>query len=137
MFKFSRYLTAILMSCIILTGIHVVSPLQPIPASTTSGDFTKIPDLSKGQGPFKDGEHTGTASGYHGETTVSVAVQHGWITSLSIIKSGDDKEYLDKCKAPLLKAVLEKQETASIEAISGATFSSNGILDAIDQAVME
>ena len=56
-------------------------------------------------------------------------------SALNILKTEDDKEYLDMVVKPILKGVLDKQNTLEVDAVTGATFSSYGILDAIDDAL--
>lgn len=130
-----KYFIGTLLFCLLLGSIHSLSPIITLPPASASGDYSKPPDASKGTGPYKDGHYQGTATGYNGDMVISVTIEKGWISALTILKTGDDKEYLAKVKDPILMGVLDKQSTEEIEAVSGATFSSYGILDAIDDAL--
>ena len=83
---------------------------------------------------YIDGEYTGTALGFSGDLTVSVTVSGGAITDVQIVDTADDAEYLDKASA-LLQEIVDNQGTDGLDAVSGATFSSNGILDAFNNAM--
>ena len=85
---------------------------------------------------YQDGSYRGTGTGFSGDLTVEVTVEDAKITDVSIVDSADDAEYLDKASA-LLDEIAENQGADGIDAVSGATFSSNGILDAFRDAMEE
>lgn len=87
-------------------------------------------------GSDQDGSYRGTGTGFSGDLTVEVTVEDAKITDVSIVDSADDSEYLDKASA-LLDEIVENQGIDGIDAVSGATFSSNGILDAFRDAMEE
>ena len=82
---------------------------------------------------FKDGTYYGSGKGYKGMVKVKVLVKDGKINSIDIVENVDDPEYFNSAKA-VIDSVLDKQST-NVDVISNATFSSNGILDAIDNAL--
>ncbi|MFR9292987.1 MAG: FMN-binding protein, partial [Peptococcus niger] len=55
------------------------------------------------------------------------------IAQTKITETKDDADYIAKIQ-PLMAAVMEKQTTKT-DTVSGATFSSCGFLDAVDQAI--
>ncbi len=77
-----------------------------------------------------DGTYTGHGTGFGGDITVEVVIADGRITSC-VIKSAEDEtpEYLDAASA-LVDSVTEAQ-SADVDTVSGATLSSNGILEAV------
>ncbi|MGN1015162.1 MAG: FMN-binding protein [Butyricicoccus sp.] len=85
-------------------------------------------------GGYADGEYTGTAAGFGGDLTVSVIVSGGAIADVQIVSTADDAEYIDKASA-LLQEIVDNQGADGLDAVSGATFSSNGILDAFRNAM--
>ncbi len=129
-----KTILAVTLALAILAGIHAVSPIQEVQPVFAAGDVSRPPDPSKGEGPFTDGVYEGSADAYNGPLTMSVTVQQGWITALALRETTDDAEYVEKVKTPLLTRVLEAQSTA-VDGVSGATFTSYGMLDAIDQAL--
>ena len=77
-----------------------------------------------------DGTYTGHGTGFGGDITVEVVIVDGKIASCAI-KSAEDEtpEYLDAASA-LVDSVTEAQ-SADVDTVSGATLSSNGILEAV------
>lgn len=87
-------------------------------------------------GALKDGVYQGSAKGYNTLSTVEVVVKDGKIQSAKLISSDDDKAYLDKA-LPLLAAVVKAGGTTGVDTVSGATFSSTGLLDAVNDALSQ
>ncbi len=85
-------------------------------------------------GTYKDGTFTGTASGYHGTVKVSVTIKNNKIKTIKILENHDDAAYFNRAKGILLPLMIKKQST-NIDAVSGATFSSNGIIKAVRNAL--
>ena len=86
------------------------------------------------QGRYTDGVYTGSAHGYRGETSVSVTVENGNIVSVTIESHGDDDEFFDRAKNEIIGSILTTQST-DVSAVSGATFSSEGIINAVKNAL--
>ena len=82
---------------------------------------------------YKDGEYTGSGPGYHGPVKVSVKIEGGKIRDISILENTDDAEYFDRAKS-LINDILNKQST-DVSVVSGATYSSNGIIGAVNSAL--
>lgn len=83
---------------------------------------------------YVDGTWEGTGTGFGGEIKVSVTVQEGKIKNVEIISAkSEDPAYFDMAKV-LTKRIVEAQNT-KLDTISGATYSSNGILDATTDAL--
>lgn len=91
------------------------------------------PEVSKGRFPYPDGVYIGSGEGYRGETTVAVSLKDGTIDNIMVMNTEDDAAYFKRAES-LLKQVLQ-QQTTDLDAISGATFSSEGILEAIVDAL--
>ena len=91
------------------------------------------PEVPKGRFPYPDGVYIGSGEGYRGETTVAVSLKDGTIDNIMVMNTEDDAAYFKRAES-LLKQVLQ-QQTTDLDAISGATFSSEGILEAIADAL--
>lgn len=86
-------------------------------------------------GTYKDGTYTGSAAGFRGNITVSVTISGGKIASISVVSApGNDEPYLSKAKT-LIAKVLAKQSPNGVDTVSGATYSSNGIISAVRNAL--
>lgn len=84
--------------------------------------------------PYADGTYTGEAQGYGGTVAVELTVENGKITDLTITSAEkENTAYLDAASA-VIDSILEQQST-DVDTVSGATFSSNGILHAAEDAL--
>lgn len=98
----------------------------------TSGTVT--PQVT-GKFPYKDGIYYGTGEGYMGDITVAVVIQNKTVTSILVTETdGDGEEFVKKAKA-VADQIVKKQSTRKIDTVSGATYSSKGILEAIKDAL--
>ena len=86
------------------------------------------------EGAYKDGTYTGSAQGFGGDIKVKVTVSGQKITVIDITEaSGEDEAYLSMAK-DIISTMLDKQ-TADVDTVSGATYSSTGIKNAVTQAL--
>lgn len=84
--------------------------------------------------PYADGTYNGEAQGYGGTVSVAVTIQEGTITDVAIVSAKqEDAAYFDAAKG-VIDEILEAQ-TTEVDTVSGATFSSNGILHAVADAL--
>lgn len=85
-------------------------------------------------GAYADGEWEGEAQGFGGPISLKIKVDAGKLTDIEILSAeNEDKTYLSMAEA-MLPAILEAQ-SAEVDTISGATFSSEGIKNAAAQAL--
>ena len=89
--------------------------------------------IGKGDFDIADGTYTGCAQGYSGTVTVSVKVENRTITAIDIISQSDTESYFERAKG-VIRTILTNQ-TVNVDAVSGATFSSNGIIGAVKNAL--
>ena len=93
--------------------------------------------LSSGPGPYAtDGVFSGTAEGYGGPVTTQVTVENGWITAVEVVDASQEDEAWLEMASVLPERILEAQ-TPSIDVVSGATFTSTGILNGATEALIE
>ena len=84
--------------------------------------------------PYLDGTYEGEAEGFGGMITLQVTVENGQMTDRSILSAdGEDSAYLSNAK-DIIPKILEAQ-SADVDTISGATFSSTGIKNATAEAL--
>ncbi len=105
--------------------------VTPIP--TEIPHPTKTPDNPSDEQPvvklLKDGTYTGSAMGYSGKVNITLTIKDGKITEVTNTNS-DTRSFFNKAWRSIQPKILEKQSTEGIDTVSGATFSSVGILDA-------
>lgn len=75
----------------------------------------------------------GTGVGKHGDMTVAVTFDNGRIQAIEIVKEAENPVLAKKVYTDLKVAVIASN-SADLDAISGATFSSKGFLDAVKDA---
>ena len=108
-------------------------------ASTNSSDASsdsQAADEDSISGAYKDGECFGKASSYNGNVEVKVTISGGKITAIDIVKIKDDEEYFFDAQKKVIPEILEKQST-DVDAVAGATTSSEGICHAVEKALEE
>lgn len=84
---------------------------------------------------YKDGTYYGTGKGFAGTMKVKVDISGGKIVSISIVSTKDGDSYV-KIASSLLDTIVEKQST-NVDTVSGATFSSRGIIAAVRSALSQ
>ncbi len=81
-----------------------------------------------------DGVYRGEAEGFGGSIIVDVTVENGEISNIELVSAdGEDDSYLNMAKAVISK-IIEEQST-DVDVVSGATFSSTGIINAAQNAL--
>lgn len=83
---------------------------------------------------YSDGTYEGEGKGYSGKLKVEVTVSGGKIAEIDITETSDDQAYLGLA-SQLIDEIIEKQSTDEIDTVSGATFSSRGLLEAVSDAL--
>ena len=78
--------------------------------------------------------YVGSSAGYKGNIKVKVGVADGKITKISVLEQQDDWDYYNKAKKGVINQILEKQST-DVDVVSGATYSSKGIIGAVKEAI--
>lgn len=85
-------------------------------------------------GGYTDGVYSGSAEGYHGVTSVTVTVESGYIMDVHVESTGDDAMFFSQARAQVIPAIIAAQST-DVDTVSGATYSSFGIMDAVSNAL--
>jgi uncharacterized protein with FMN-binding domain len=83
---------------------------------------------------YQDGTYEGSAEGYGGLITVQVTVESDTMTDIAILSApNEDRTYLEMAST-IVNDIL-KQQTVQVDTVSGATFSSTGIREAVSKAL--
>ena len=83
---------------------------------------------------YQDGTFTASAYGYDGDITVHVTIQDDRITDITAETAESDDSYFADAQSVVIPAIIRSQ-AADVDACSGATFSSNGIMAAVRTAL--
>ena len=95
---------------------------QSAPTPSVSGNF-----------PYPDGTYYGTAEGYLGDVKVAIVLKNHTIQSVQILENEDDAAFFNRARAVVNNIV--KNQTTGVDVVSGATYSSNGIINAVKAAL--
>ena len=120
-----------------IAGLYYAGVLTntPLVAENSDKDTNTVSDAQE-SGIYKDGTYTGTGKGFRGNTKVTVTVEKGVISDISVDSYKDDEEFFSRAESGIISAVIRSQ-SADVDAVSGATFSSKGLIDAIKNALGE
>ena len=88
------------------------------------------------QGSYKDGVYTGTGKGNNGDITVEVTVEGGNIVSVALTEHGETEGIFEAAEKNVVENII-KTQSAEVDAVSGATNTSNGIMEAVKAALAE
>ena len=105
----------------------------PVKKEETKEKKEEKKTAAKGSFDLEDGVYKGTGTGYAGDITVSVLIKDKQIVSIDILSSSDDAAFFTRAKAVLNKII--EGQTLDVDTVSGATFSSRGIISAVKNAL--
>lgn len=116
-----------------LTGEVVNNPLPP---QQEMPEEPPVVEEFVAPSTYRDGIYTGTARGFGGDITVQVTITDDTITDISIVSAeGETRSYFTKARY-VISAMLTAG-TPEVDTISGATYSSTGIINAVKSALMK
>lgn len=83
---------------------------------------------------WADGTYEGTGVGFGGDIMVSVTVQEGQISGITVLSaSGEDPAYYNQALGVLDE--MKTSQSTEVDTVSGATYSSTGLIDAVTDAL--
>ena len=86
------------------------------------------------QKAYKDGTYTGVGNGFRPDLNVSVTIKSGKITNIEMLSNNETPRFFDAASQTVPQEIIEAQST-NVDAVSGATMSSNGIMEAVQKAL--
>lgn len=113
---------------------------DPTPTITPRPTAAPRPTITPGDETitsyYKDGVYSAKARGYSGFITVTITIKDKKIVDITN-ENTDTPSFFRKAWKNIQPAILEKQSVNGVDAVTGATFSSNGILEAVEKALEE
>jgi polyferredoxin len=104
--------------------------------SATSQPTVKPTQPAQAARLYKDGTFEGSGMGYRGTTTVRVTIKGDVITAVKSVSSADDRRFFQAAYSTIVNEVLQAQ-SPQVDTVSGATYSSNGIISAVEDALSQ
>ena len=100
----------------------------------TEIENTEAAAVLDGAFDLADGTYEGSANGFSGKIKVSVVIKNQTIRSINILSNSDDAAFFNRAKEGVTASILAKQST-DVDTVSGATYSSRGIMNAVNAGV--
>lgn len=124
-----RILTVLTLVCIILHIVDVggLNLINKIKQAIKKDPIEDVGDLN-------DGPYEGSGTGLKGKITVRIEIQDGKIQNIILLESSETKEYMDKAVKELQQQIIS-QNNANVDAVAGATYASNGYIEAVRNAL--
>ncbi len=116
-------------AAIAIAGVYKIGSIT---VNSPIADVTGLTAASQGQ--YIDGTYEGSAQGYRGEVRVQVKVSGGVISSITVESYSDDDEFFNRARNTVISEIISSQST-DVQTVSGATFSSRGIIQAVANAL--
>ena len=110
--------------------VSALKEQQAKKTENTAAEALKGEDAKNTDGGWKDGTYEGEGQGFGGKVVVEVTIENGEITCIEVKEAQkEDSAYLE-----MAEDIVDAQ-SADVDTISGATFSSTGIREAVIQAL--
>ena len=114
--------------------VSALKEQQAKKTENTAAEALKGEDAKNTDGGWKDGTYEGEGQGFGGKVVVEVTIENGEITCIEVKEAQkEDSAYLEMAK-DIIEDIVDAQ-SADVDTISGATFSSTGIREAVIQAL--
>lgn len=115
-------------------GTTKTLPDESQKTSATGQGTTSTPTVSVPEGGYKDGTYQGSGTGFGGTVSVQVTISGGKIASIDVLSaSGETPSYFASAQGVISRMI--SGQTPNVDAVSGATYSSNGIIQAVQDAL--
>ena len=120
----------------VIAGLYFGGKATMQSAYAVSAEPIYIAQPDEESGPYADGVYTGSADGYRGTTTVEVTIENGYISKIGVLSTDDDMEFFLPAQNAVVSGIL-KAQSPDVDAVTGATYSSDAIKNAVYDAMMK
>lgn len=107
---------------------------QPSSEKEGSAGTSSAADTPSATPAWQDGTYQGSALGYNGKLKVSVTVEDGRITDLTLKSHVEDEPYVSRAVKGVFAAILENNQPEA-DAVSTATTTSEALVLAVQNAL--
>lgn len=108
--------------------------MNAVKDALSSSDGEEQTVVAKGDFALNDGYYEGTGNGFAGPVKLFIEIKDKSIIGIYIVKTSDDAGFFNRAKEGVTASILEKQST-DVDTVSGATYSSRGIIEAVSNAI--
>lgn len=107
---------------------------QETQVSSQPQDIKVQPSVQEITYVYRNGTYTASAFGYDGDIDITINIENDIITSIMGVSHEGDTWYYEMAKEQIFPQIIS-QQNCEVDAVSGATYSSMAILDAVRQAL--
>lgn len=105
--------------------------------TSTTNTTDSSSSTTTNQNNYKDGTYIGAGTGFRrGTTEISVTVENNKITNVETVSNQDTPRFYDGAENTIISEIISAQST-SVDTVSGATYSSEGIISAVTDALSQ
>lgn len=122
------------MSVIAISGLYYAGNILTDNLPSVSSGTGYSASSGTAAGIYTDGTYEGSAAGFRGTTTVKVTVENGYIIGIDLVSTADDDQFFNNAWNNIINDILSLG-FASVDTVSGATYSSKGIIGAVENAL--
>lgn len=121
-----KFLSIIIVSLLLISMAGCGTAAPPEPAEMPSGESTGI----------KDGTYTVVSKGMADGLKLEVAFAAGKISSVTVLESNETAGISDPAIERIPARIVENN-SVNVDVVSGATMTSNGIIEGVKQAILD
>lgn len=115
------------LACLLAASMAACSKDEDSSSSQSSSNSSQSPSPTS---------YTATKSGYGGDLTVRTIIENGVIKDLELVEDNESQVVIKRA-FPVLKERILQENTADVDTVSGATFSSYAIKSAVADAMAQ
>ncbi|GCD10893.1 4Fe-4S binding protein [Clostridium tagluense] len=105
--------------------------------SSTNNANESASSTTINQSNYTNGTYTGAGTGFKGGTTeIAVTVKDNKITNVETVSNQDTPKFYSRVEREIVSEIISAQ-SATVDTISGATYSSEGIISAVKDALSQ
>ena len=132
-----KYLSLILVLAMVLCmAAYGAAPAQATQAGTYTQKWPQCAGVPTQARTYTPGTYTGVGAGKNGDITVEVTFSAEKIERITVVSHSETPSLSDAAIANIPTQIVEAQ-SLGVDAVSGATYTSNGIVDAVADAVKQ
>lgn len=132
-----KYLSLILVLAMVLCmAAYGAAPAQATQADTYTQKWPQCAGVPTQAVTYTPGTYTGVGAGKNGDITVEVTFSAEKIERITVVSHSETPSLSDAAIANIPTQIVESQ-SLGVDAVSGATYTSNGIVEAVADAVKQ
>ena len=132
-----KYLSLILVLAMVLCmAAYGAAPAQATQAGTYTQKWPQCAGVPTQARTYTPGTYTGVGAGKNGDITVEVTFSAEKIERITVVSHSETPSLSDAAIANIPTQIVESQ-SLGVDAVSGATYTSNGIVEAVADAVKQ